>query len=123
MKIIYADAKTEKYCTDMKAATKLFGGKKSLTISLMSRITALDNADSLVDIIRTPIFHFHNLQKKKGRDLKGYYAIDVKGRRDGWRIILQPLDEEERPYKDTSIDQIATKVRIVEITEVSKHYE
>ena len=71
-----------------------------------------------------PNFHFHNLANKKGKDLKGYYAIDVKSRKDPWRIIIQPLDENENPYKENdSIDQIAGTVKIVEITEVSKRYE
>ena len=31
------------------------------------------------------------------RKLEGFFAIDVKSRRDKWRIILQPLDENECP--------------------------
>ena len=123
MRILYSDKKTEEYCTSLKAASKLFGGNKTLAISLMSRINALDSADTIIDIIMNPAFHFHALQKKGKRNLKGYYAIDVKSRKDAWRIVLQPLDENEQPYKDISIDQIAGAVRIVEITEVSNHYE
>ncbi|MEE1315426.1 MAG: hypothetical protein UHS49_06670 [Faecalimonas sp.] len=51
------------------------------------------------------------------------FAIDVKSRREQWRIVLQPLDEEEHPYNPCNIHEIAEKVRIVEIEEVSKHYE
>lgn len=39
------------------------------------------------------------------------------------RYILQPLDENEKPYIPCNIDQIAGKVKIVEISEVIKHYE
>ena len=46
-----------------------------------------------------------------------------KSRKDQWRIILQPLDENEKPYVPCNMDQIAGKVSIVEISEVSKHYE
>lgn len=124
MKILYADIKVEKICTDQKAAARLFGGNKLLAVSLFARINAIDSADTLIDIIKMPNFHFHNLVNKKGKDLKGYYAIDVKSRKDPWRIIIQPLDENENPYKENdSIDQIAGTVKIVEITEVSKHYE
>lgn len=35
-------------------------------------------------------------------------------------MILRLLDEKKEPYLDVGIDQIA---EIVEITEVSKHYE
>lgn len=124
MKIVYTDEKVKKACTDIKSATKLFGGSKQVAVSLHARINAIDQADTLMDIIRTPNFHFHNLKNKNGKNLKGYYAIDVKGRKEPWRIILQPLDENEEPYPATdSIDHIAGAVRIVEITEVSKHYE
>ena len=124
MKILYSDGKIEKVCTDIKAATKVFGGNKQLAISLFARINAIDSADTLIDIIRMPNFHFHSLKNKKGKDLKGYYAIDIKGRKEPWRLILQPVDENEEPYPETeTIDRIAGTVRIVEITEVSKHYE
>ncbi len=62
---------------------------------------------------------FHSLQG----NLDGYFAIDVKTRKEPWRIILQPLDENEEPYNPCNIDEISGKVRIVEIREVSKHYE
>ncbi len=55
--------------------------------------------------------------------LEGYFAIDVKSRREQWRVILQPLDENKNPYNPCNIDQIANIVKIVEISEVSKHYK
>jgi proteic killer suppression protein len=48
---------------------------------------------------------------------------DVKTKKEPWRIILQPLDESMQPYNPCNIDEISGIVRIVEITEVSKHYE
>ena len=123
MQLIYASEKLKIQCTSHKAAEKLFGGDKHLAISLLARINALENADSLKDIILQPMFHFHNLKNKKGRNLEGYFAIDVKTRREKWRIILQPLNEDKVPYDPCNIDQIASKVRIVEISEVSRHYE
>lgn len=92
-------------------------------MSLLSRINALEQADVLKDIVVQPAFHFHKLKHKSGRDLEGYFAIDVRSRRDPWRILLQPLDENENPYVPCNIDQIAGKVRIIEISEVSRHYE
>lgn len=70
-----------------------------------------------------PTFHFHKLLNKNSRNLEGYFAIDVKSRRDHWRIILQPLDEDGNPYVPCNIDEIAGRVKVVEISEVSKHYE
>lgn len=50
MKIVYANKKTERQCTDLREATKLFGGNKALALSLLSRINALEQADVINDI-------------------------------------------------------------------------
>lgn len=110
-------------CTSVKAANKLFGGNKALTVNLLARINALANADNIKDIICQPAFRFHALKNKHGRNLEGYFAIDVKSIREPWRIILQPLNQERHPYEPCNIDEIAEIVRVVEIMEVSKHYE
>lgn len=123
MEILYSDDKTEEQCTSMKAAKKLFGGNDVLARSLMARINALKQADTIKDIIVMPNFHFHKLKNKDGRDLEGCFGIDVKSRKDPWRIILEPLDHNKNPYDPCNIDEIAQNVRIVEIMEVSKHYE
>ena len=123
MELIYATDKVEKQCTNVKAANKLFSGDAGLTRSLLARINALKQADTIKDIIVQPTFHFHNLENKKGRNLEGYFAVDVKSRKGKWRIILQPLDEDKKPYNPCHIDKIAGSVKIVEITEVSNHYE
>ena len=119
MKICYASKKVERLCTSVKDAKKLFGGDNNLTVSLLSRINAIEKAEVIQDIIVLPPFRFHKLQG----NLEGYFAIDVKTRRDKWRIILQPLDENEKPYEPSNIDEIAAVVKIVEISEVSAHYE
>ncbi|MBQ8693912.1 MAG: type II toxin-antitoxin system RelE/ParE family toxin [Synergistaceae bacterium] len=119
MKIIYVDRKTEKQCTDLKTALKFFGGDKGLALSLLSRINAIKQALVIKDIIMMPNFHFHSL---KG-NFNGYFAIDVKSRRDKWRIILRPLDKDEKVFDPLHIDKIASIVQIIEIKEVSAHYE
>ena len=123
MELEYASDKVESQCTNFKVAKKLFDGNELMARSLLARINALENAENIKDIIVQPTFHFHKLVNKKGRDLEGYFAIDVKSRKDMWRIILQPLNGEKEPYNPCNIDQIAGIVKIVEITEVSKHYE
>ena len=119
MKIVYSNNKVKQQCTDIKTAAKLFGGDRKMAISLMSRINAIEQASVIKDIIVIPSFHFHNL---KG-NLKSYFAIDVKTHRDKWRIILRPLDENEQVFDPCNIDKIASAVHIVEIREVSAHYE
>ena len=119
MRIKYANTKTRKQCNDLKEATKLFGGDKKMATSLFARINAIEQAEVIKDIIVMPTFRLHNLKGK----LNGYFAIDVKTKRDKWRIVLQPLDEEEKTFDPCNIDEIATVVKIVEIREVSAHYE
>lgn len=123
MELEYASDKVRTQCTSVKAAKKLFGGDAALTRSLLARINALGSADNIKDIIVQPSFRFHDLKNKKGRNLEGYFAIDVKSVRDPWRIILQPLNQDKRPYDPCNIDEVAEFVKIVEIMEVSKHYE
>lgn len=123
LRVVYASSKVEKLCENLSAAKKFFGGNTMLASSLMARINALKQADTIKDIIVQPAFHFHRLTNKGGRDLTGYFAIDVKSRREQWRIILEPLDENENPYIPCNIDEISENIRVVEITEVSKHYE
>jgi proteic killer suppression protein len=119
VKINYENNTVKFQCTSVKAATKLFGGDKNLTTSLLARINAIEKAEVLKDIIAMPPFHFHNLHGK----MQGYFAIDVRSRKDKWRIILQPLDDNEKAFDPCHIDEIAAIVRIVEIREVSAHYE
>ncbi len=119
MDIIYANDKVEKQCTNLKDAKKLFGGNDLLARSLFSRINALKSADVIKDIIVMPTFHFHKLEGQ----FDGYFAIDVKTRKEPWRIILQPLNDQKECYNPCNIDEIANIVKIVGVKEVSKHYE
>lgn len=119
MEILYNNQKVQKQCTSLKEARKLFGGNGVLARSLLARVNAVKGAVNIKDIILMPSFHFHKL--KGGMD--GYFAIDVRSRKDPWRIILQPLNENKEPYVPCNINEIADVVYIVEIQEVSKHYE
>jgi proteic killer suppression protein len=119
LRIEYKNEKVKGQCTSVKEAKKLFGGDDALTKSLHARVNALANAENLRDIIVQPRYRFHDLHGK----LEGYFAIDVKTKKEPWRIILQPLDESMQPYNPCNIDEISGIVRIVQIMEVSKHYE
>jgi len=124
LEILYKNNATKEVCEDLKKATKYFGGNKILAVSLLSRVNALSKAEVLNDIIVQTQMRFHklfNLGKKK--NYEGYFAIDVKTKRDKWRIILQPLDDNKMPFVPCKIDEISKNVKIVEIKEVSNHYE
>lgn len=123
MELVYASDKVRIQCTSVKAAKKLFGGNAELVKSLFARINALQMADTIMDIIVQPTFHFHKLGNMNRKNLEGFFAIDDKSRKEQWRVILQPLNENKEPFEPCQIDRISSYVRIVEITEVSKHYE
>ena len=123
LELEYSTEKVKEQCTSVKAANKLFGGDAVLGRSLLARINALKQAETIKDIVVQPAYHFHKLKNKKGRNLEGFFSIDVKSRREQWRIILQPLNSDKEPYVPCNIDEIAGIVKIVEIAEVSKHYE
>lgn len=122
MEILYASEKVKKQCESQKEAKKLFGGDQTLVVKLLSRINALEQAETLKDIIALKTFRFHNLEKKHGRNLEGFFAIDVKTSKEPWRIILRSLNEDKQEFDPCRIDEIAEIVEIVEVAEVSKHY-
>lgn len=123
MKLEYGSDKVRRQCTNIKAAAKLFGGDRQLALKLHSRINALEQAEVIRDIVVQPTFRFHDLKNKNGRNLEGFFAIDVKTKKESWRIILQPLDMDGNPFAPCNIDEVSGIVRIVGIREVSKHYE
>ncbi len=123
MEIVFASSKLEKQCTDIRDARKLVGGNERVALGILSRINALKQAASLRDIVIQPQFRFHNLDNQHRRKLKGYFAIDATNRRYPWRIVIQPLDENEEPFVPCNIDEISNIVEIMEVVEVSNHYE
>lgn len=122
MKVLYKDKKVEKICCSLSETTKYFGGDKGLAKCLIIRINYLNHFPTIDDVIRSN-FGFHNLKNKLGRNLEGYFSINVKTKVQPWRIILEPLDENNMPYKICHIDEIRYKVKTIRILEVSKHYE
>lgn len=124
VEIVYSNARVEAVCNDIKTAQKFFGGDRSLVTSLFGRIQTLRSVPTLADIISAGNnMRFHNLHNQGARRLEGYYAIDVKTVKQPWRIIIQPLDDNKESFPECRIDTIAKCVRIIEIEEISKHYE
>ena len=76
------------------------------------------NASSLQDIVNYPPFHFHQL---KG-DRKGEWSIYL-GKTTGYRITLIPCDENNHKIVSGDIIAQCKSIKIVMVTEVSKHYE
>ena len=122
MEIEYANSKVQEQCTSLKAALKLFGGNEQLAISLFARINALENAEVIKDIVNQHSFRFHSLENFGKSKLRGMFAIDVKTKKEPWRIILQPLNDDKQVFDPCYIDRISSIVRIVCVKEISKHY-
>ena len=123
MEVVFSSKKVEKQCTDLTAAKKLVEGDDAVARGLLARINMFKQAVTIKDIIVQKQLHFHKLNDRGRKKLDGYFAIDVKGRRSPWRLIIQPLDDEGNPFIPCNIDEIADIVRVVGIEEASKHYE
>jgi hypothetical protein len=83
----------------------------------------LVSAETLHDIVVLPPFRLHKLDNRNGKNLKGFFALDVKSKKEPWRIIIEPLNKDLLPYNPCHIDVIARVVKIIEIKEISNHYE
>ncbi len=116
MEIVYHSKKVEKQCTSFKEAKKEFGER--IATKLMAKINFIEEATCLNDLIQMT-YNFHSLSGKRD----GEFAIDVASRRDPYRLILVPLDDEGNRFVPCHIDKIANVSKVVLILEVSKHYE
>ena len=115
MKIVYKDKKIERLCNDEEYMIKKLGNQVSKKlIDTLNFIEAAPNFHIL--LLHTP-FHLHVL---KG-NLNGIYSIYL-GKNTGFRLLLLPLDYEEKFVKIESLDMFK-EIKETEILEVSKHYE
>ena len=53
----------------------------------------------------------------------GLYALDVAGRRSGYRLSIIPLDETGNTWTETDINIVYRSTEIIIAWEVSNHYE
>ena len=75
------------------------------------------NSDSLMDIANYPPFRFERLEGKR----KNEWSIRLGN--TGYRVTMIPCDEKEQEIKEGDILAQGKTIKIVEITEVSNHYE
>ena len=117
IEIQYKDKKVEKLCTDFKKA------KKELPVNVAEKLHALINliesADNLRDIDELQIYHLHPLQGKR----EGQYALDVAGRRAGYRLVIIPLDANRNEWKEKDVNVVYKATEVIIAWEVSNHYE
>ena len=108
MEIRYKNKRIRDICENEKKAIKKYN--KIIAEKLIFSIEFLKNSNSLKDVADYQNFRLHEL--KYGR--KGQFAIDL-GKTTGYRLIIEPI----------TVNEIISyeSINIVEIMEVSNHYE
>lgn len=118
--VIYKDDELKEFCHNKKKAARKLAG---FADDLLAKINLIEEADSFNDIMSYLPFHCHQLGKKQ-KDYTNFWGLDVKGRKTAWRIIVAPLDHNERIIvPDADFCKICKTIKIIRIEEVSKHYE
>ena len=118
MKVKYRTKALERVCTNIKEAKKQYS--RNIPEKLLSVINYIEIANYLKDIVNYPPFHFHGLDG----DRKGQYAIDIGGRRSGYRLIIAPMNDDGTwSSKEEVFSNASANITIVCVEEVSNHYE
>jgi len=86
---------------------------------LHALIFLLESVDTLQDIADIRMYNLHPLHG----DRTGQYAIDVAGRRSGYRLIILPLDEKGGSWKEKDVSIVYKSTKVIIAWEVSNHYE
>ena len=117
MKVIYSNNKTQKLCNDDKKAIKELGA--DVARKLFELLDAIESFPTLLDLKNMPQYRLHSL----GYDREYQYSFVIhKGFK--WRLIVYPLDEQGAILKDKSNEtEMLSKAVMVEILEVSEHYD
>ncbi len=117
MKIVYSNKKTEKLCEDYDKAVKVLS--KDVAIRLSDLLNAIESFPTLLDLLYFPQYRLHAL----GQNRQYQYSFVIhKGSK--WRLIIYPLDENGNILKDKSNEkEMLSKAVIVEVLEVSEHYD
>ena len=53
----------------------------------------------------------------------GRHALDIAGRRAGYRLVIVPLDEEGNEWAEWDINIVYRATRVIIAWEVTNHYE
>ena len=117
MKIIYSNKKVEKLCLDENKAVKTLG--RDVARKLSDLLNAIESFPKLSDLLGFPQYRLHALSQNRNYQ---YSFVIHKGYK--WRLIVHPLDESGNILKDKSNErEMLSKAVMVEIVEVSEHYD
>ena len=115
--ILYHDKKTEKICKDIKKAKQELPA--IVAEKLHALINLLESAENLCDISEIQIYHLHPLHGQR----EGQYALDVAGRKSGYRLVVIPLDADGNEWKEKDVNVVYKSTEVIIAWEVSNHYE
>ena len=82
-------------------------------------INLIESADNLKDIDELQIYHLHPLHGQR----EGQYALDVAGRKAGYRLVIIPLDADGNEWKEKDVNIVYKATEVIIACEVSNHYE
>jgi len=117
LEIIYKDKHVEKICTNLKEAKKVLSG---FATDLIAKINLIESVTSFNDIRSYLPFRCHQLQGNRNM----YWALDIKGRKCSWRLIIAPLDANHNIITaGPDFFKECIKIKIILVEEVSNHYE
>lgn len=111
MEIRYKDKKIRDICENEKKAIKKYN--KIIAEKLIFSIEFLKNSKSLKDVADYHNFRLHKLKYERKRQ----FAIDL-WKTTGYRLIIEPITVN----KENEIISYES-INIIEIMEVSNHYE
>lgn len=113
----YHDKTVKKLCTDLKKAKKDL--PTVVAEKLHALINLLESSENLQDVAEMQIYHLHPLQGKR----EGQYALDIAGRRAGYRLVIIPLNADGNEWKEKNVNIIYQATEAIIAWEVSNHYE
>lgn len=117
IEIQYHNSTVKKLCTDLKKAKKEL--PSVVAEKLHALINLIESSETLQDIAEIRIYHLHPLSGKR----EGQYALDIAGRKAGYRLVIIPLDADRNEWKEKDVNIIYESTKIVIAWEVSNHYE
>lgn len=118
MKIKYSDKKTEKMCEDIEYAQKHM--ERRFALKLNAKINFIRQSDSCADI-----YAYRPLRCHFGKgNYKDHILMDVDGTKCSYRIVARLIDNNGNviSFDDNFFNQF-TEIEIINIKEVTNHYE
>ena len=117
MKIIYRNNKTEKLCNDYKKAVRELGNDVARKLSDL--LNAIESFPTLLDLKGLPQYRLHALMGN--REYQYSFVIHKSYK---WRLVIYPLDEQRNVLKDKNNEnEMLSKAVMIEVLEVSEHYD